>query len=508
MISEFHHGKPAPCPTPFNMAAHVLRHGHVTPDKTALELLGTDGSECWSYARLTQAILGTGTGLLRAGYRPGDRLLMRLGNDVEFPIAYLGAIAVGLIPVPTSTQLTEPEVAEIIRVIKPAAILQSPGISCPQTDIPVLSEPELHAMHSLPAARFNMGDPERQAYIIFTSGTSGRPRAVAHAHRAVWARQLMVEGWYGLREEDRLMHAGAFNWSYTLGTGMMDPWAIGATALIPAPGTDLHDLPGLMQRHRASIFAAAPGVYRKFLRPDVQLDLPALRHGLSAGEKLSDNIRQDWNAATGTMIYEAYGMSECSTFISGSPAHPAPPGTLGYPQKGRHVAIMDANGPVPLGEAGILAIHRSDPGLMLGYLDAPDETAARMHQEWFLTGDQGVMDTDGAITYLGRADDMMNAGGYRVSPLEVEAVLNTFPGISQSAATDIEVKTDARVIVAFYTGPKPLATDLLEAHMKTKLARYKCPRLYYHVEALPTGPNGKILRRALRPIYQRLNDET
>jgi len=508
MKSEFHNGEPAPCPTPFNMAAHVLRHAKASPDKTALELLGPKGVECWSYARLTQAILGTGTGLLNAGFRPGDRLLMRLGNDVEFPIAYLGAIAVGLIPVPTSSQLTGPEVAAIIRTVQPAAVLQSPGIACPVTDIPILSELDLLAMHDLPAAEFAIGDPERLAYIIFTSGTSGSPHAVCHAHRAIWARQMMVEGWYGLHFDDRLMHAGAFNWSYTLGTGLMDPWAIGATALIPAPGTDLRDLPGLMQRHNASIFAAAPGVYRKFLRTDARLDLPALRHGLSAGEKLSDNIRHDWNKATGTKLYEAFGMSECSTFISGSPAHPAPQGTVGRPQKGRHVAIVDAIGPVPMGDVGIIAIHRSDPGLMLGYLDAPSETAARLQGNWFLTGDQGVMHKEGTITYLGRADDMMNAGGTRVSPLEVEAVLNACPGISQSAVTDIEVKTDARLIVAFYTGHKPLAPNLLEAHMNTNLAAYKCPRLYYHVETLPTGPNGKILRRALRPIYETLNAET
>ena len=508
MKSKCRPDRPAPCPAPFNMAAHVLRHARATPDKTALELLGPDSAESWSYARLAQAILGTGTGLLNAGLCPGDRLLLRLGNDVDFPIAYLGAIAVGLIPVPTSSLLTAPEVAKIIRLIRPAAILQGPGIACPATEIPVIEQPALHTMRSLPAARFDRGDPERLAYILFTSGTSGTPRAVAHAHRAIWARQMMVEGWYGLRPGDRLLHAGAFNWSYTLGTGLMDPWANGATALIPAPGTELRALPDLMQRHEASIFAAAPGVYRKFLRPGARFDLPALRHGLSAGEKLPDTIREAWNRATGTKIFEAYGLSECSTFISGSPAHPAPPGTLGRPQPGRRVAILGPGGPVALGAEGRIAIHRSDPGLMLGYLDAPEETAARMQGNWFDTGDQGVMQESGDITYLGRADDMMNAGGYRVSPLEVEAVLNTCPGIHQSAVTDIEVKADTRLIMAFYTADQPLAQDALNAHMRAQLARYKCPRAYYHVKTLPTGANGKILRRALRPIYESLNAET
>ena len=88
-------------------------------------------------------------------------------------------------------------------------------------------------MRDLPPADFDMGDPDRLAYIIYTSGTSGVPRGVCHAHRAIWARQMMMQGWYGLRPEDRLLHAGAFNWTYTLGTGLMDPWTMGATALIP-----------------------------------------------------------------------------------------------------------------------------------------------------------------------------------------------------------------------------------------------------------------------------------
>ena len=227
-----------------------------------------------------------------------------------------------------------------------------------------------------------------------------------------------------------------------------------------------------------------------------------MRHGLSAGEKLSDTIRAAWKEATGTPIFEAYGMSECSTFISAAPGRPAPKGSLGFPQPGRRIAILGDDGPVPLGEEGTIAVHRTDPGLMLEYLGAPEATAARFRGDWFLTGDQGAMGTDGAITYLGRADDMMNAGGYRVSPLEVEAVLNTHPGITLAAVTDIEVKQDARLIMAFYTGPEPVPEEELTAFAAERLAGYKCPRGYFHLDALPTGANGKILRRELRPIYE------
>ncbi|WP_282168205.1 class I adenylate-forming enzyme family protein [Ruegeria atlantica] len=504
MLSIFDQGPPPACPSPFNLAAHVLRCADRLSDKTALSVVGSTDARNWTYRELQQAILGTGTGLLNAGLKPGDIALMRLGNTVDFPIAYLGAIAVGIIPVPTSSQLTEPETERMIKDLRPAAILRDPQVACAAHPVQIdLSN--LAGMRDLPAAEFQMGDPERMAYVVYTSGTSGKPRAVAHAHRAIWARQMMVDGWYGLRETDRLCHAGAFNWTYTLGTGLMDPWTIGATALIPAPGTDLDALPALLRHHQVTIFAAAPGVFRKVVSSTDDLDLPELRHGLCAGEKLSRHLHEQWAQATGTELYEAYGMSECSTFISSSPAHPARSDALGQPQPGRRVAILGPDGPVPQGQEGTIAVHRSDPGLMLTYLNAPDEAEARMQDDWFLTGDQGAMAVDGQITYLGRDDDMMNAGGYRVSPVEVEAALSRFPGIAQVGAAAVEVKQDTFVIAAFYTGPEKLDDDALRTYVEANLARYKQPRAFIHLPELPTGGNGKLLRRALPAYFKATN---
>jgi len=480
------------------MAAHVLAKGQVTPDKTALSVLGEAD---WSYRALTAAVRGTATGLVQAGAAPGDRVLMRLGNTVDFPLAYLGALAAGMVPVPTASALTAREVAPMIDTLAPRFILHDPDVPCPP-HARIVTLDQLRAMRELPAAEWHMGDPDRAGYIIYTSGTSGTPRAVLHAHRAIWARQMMFEGWYGLCADDRLLHAGAFNWTYTLGTGLMDPWTMGATALIPASGAAAQDLPQLLAEHHATIFAAAPGVYRQMLQSG---DIPALahlRHGLSAGEKLPTAVRAQWEAATGTTVHEAYGMSECSTFVSASPAHPAQGAVLGRPQQGRRVALLGRDGPVPLGTEGTIAVHRSDPGLMLEYLDAPEDTAARMQGDWFLTGDQGVMDADHQISYLGRNDDMMNAGGFRVSPVEVEACLARMPGITAVGAAEVRVKQDVSVIAAFYTGPAPLDEAALRLYAEENLARYKQPRLYIHLPTLPMGANGKILRSALRQRYE------
>jgi len=488
-------------PARFNMAAHVLARGATTPNQAALELLHPDSTEVWTYAQVQAAVAGVATGLKAQGLRPGDRVLMRLGNSLAFPVVFLACITAGLIPVPTSAMLTGPEVAKLCDLVTPALIVADGGIAVPDAlPCPVLPASALPAMHHLPPLAYEMGDSNRLAYIIFTSGTSGRPQAVAHAHRAILGRAMMLQGWYGLTPEDRLLHAGAFNWTYTLGTGLMDPWTVGATALIPAPGTEASALPALLHRARATIFAAAPGVYRQMLRAPLP-PLPHLRHGLSAGEALPQTARDAWHAATGTPIFEAFGMSEISTFISGSPDRPAPVGSTGYAQPGRQIAVLDSAGiPAPIGTPGILAVDRRDPGLFLGYYRDLAATAARFTGDWYLTGDTAQMAADGAISYLGRNDDMMNAGGYRVSPLEVEAVMATLSGITDCAAIEVEVKPGTTIIACVYASPDPLLEDALTQHAARSLARYKQPRAYHHMAQLPRNANGKLNRRALRAL--------
>lgn len=472
-----------------NLAEHVLAAGSQTPDRLAMSILGLGGADRWSHARLRQAVLGTATGLLQSGLKPGDMLLMRLGNTPSFPVTYLAAIAAGIVPVPTSAQLTGAEITKIAQTIRPAMIVAGPGIALPDHPAPILDAARLAGFETLPPAAFAQGDPERLAYIVFTSGTSGRPRAVCHAHRAILARRMMFDGWYGLTPQDRLLHAGAFNWTFTLGTGLMDPWTIGATALIPAEDIAPEQIPLIASRHGATLIAAAPGVFRRMLRADWR-PWPGLRHGLTAGERLDPGLRRDWQARTGTDLHEAMGMSECSTFLSGSPSRPAPEGTAGYPQPGRRIAILD----------GALAVHRSDPGLFLGYLDQPEDTAARFQGDWFLTGDMAEDTPDGAIRTLGRADDMMNAGGFRLSPAEVEETLAAVPDAGEVAVTELAVPSGT-IIAAFWTGPADRQS--LQTHAEAHLARYKQPRDYIHLDALPHTATGKINRRALRDAHRK-----
>lgn len=486
----------APCPQQFNLARHVLAAAEVTPDKAALRILGPEGHDDWTYRRLAETVAGLATELAEQA-PAGACVMLRLGNGAGFPVAFLAAIRAGLVPVVTSADLTAPEITAIADALRPALVIAGSGIARPAGPWPVLAldaiDADTRGGAPTPAADTRAGDA---AYVLYTSGTSGRPRGVVHAHRAVWARGMMHRDWQGLGAGDRLLHTGALNWSYTLGVGLLDVWAAGATALCLRSGTGAADLPDLIRAEGVTILASVPGIYRRLVRQG-DLGFPALRHGLSAGEALPAALRQAWRAATGTDLHEALGMTECSTFISGSPARPAPEGSCGFVQPGRQVGILDELGrPVPPGTAGILAIHETEMGRFLRYADEDSGP-----QGWFITGDVVVQDATGAIRHLGRADDMMNAGGYRVSPLEVEEALNGLPGVIESAAVELPVRADVRVIAAAYVGPADPAD--FDRYLAERLAPYKRPRLYRRVDALPRSANGKINRRALREEWTR-----
>ena len=401
--SLFDKGSFKPCPAPFNMAAHTFAPAARTPERLALEVVGADGrlAERWTHGSLADAVRRSAGGLAARGVGKGDRILLRLGNSSDFPILFFAANALGAVPVPVSSMLTAAEVAPVLADLAPTLILHDPALALPDAHgVPKLGPAGIARLRRADPVPFAMTAPEDPAFIVYTSGTGGRPKGVVHAQRAAWARRMMWDGWYGLTPDDRVLHAGAFNWTYTLGAGLTDPWASGAAALIYAGPPDRHVWPRLAATHHATIFAAAPGVYRQMLdAPDLGEGFATLRHGLSAGEALPQGVRETWSDATGRPIFEALGMSEISTYVSFSPGAPTVQGRAGRPQPGRRVAILPETGDMSLsrGEDGLLAVSLRDPGLMLGYRNRPSENAAAFRGEWFVTGDRARMEQDGTI---------------------------------------------------------------------------------------------------------------
>ena len=462
--------------------------------------------EVWTYEALEDAVLRVAGGLAGIGLQPGDRILIRIANTSDYALLFFGAVAAGYVPIPASDQLSDREVAFLCADSGARAIAVPDRKTLP-TGLDVKCVIDADGIAALKqAARADYADTSADdpAFLIYTSGTSGLPKGVLHAHRAAWGRRPMYKGWYGIGEDDVMVHAGAFNWTYTIGVGMSDPWANAATAVVYTGDRGPTVWPALIERCRGSIFAAVPSVYRQILKYNTIEPgaIPTLRHGLTAGEALPRAVRDDWFAATGRKLFEALGMSEISTYISTAPTMEIKQGSPGVIQEGRSVAILPVDGgtdPLPLGETGLLAVHRSDPGLMLGYWERPDDMASSFRGDWFCGGDLARFDPDGYLWFEGRNDDVMNAMGYRVAPAEVESVLGSHPAVDECAAAEVEVQPNVSVIMGFVVTHQQhqVSAETLLEHTASGLAAYKCPREIVFVDALPRTANGKVKRKEL-----------
>ncbi len=504
-----------PGPQKLNLARHCLEESaRARPDKVALLVYDRSDhvSEEWRYDEIYRSVLAV-SGALRAKNVPrGSRVLLRIGNNSRFPIVFLGAIAAGLVPVPTSAMLTGPECDYIFSDSQAAAIIHDGSTTLPGEvgDCLVLGPSDIEKMET--AAPGGIADTvaDDPAFLVYTSGTSGRPKGVLHAQRSLLGRRPMYRHWYGISSQDILLHAGAFNWTYTLGVGLMDPWVNGATSVVYAGPSDPKLWAELIHNCGATLFAAVPSLYRRILKysritPET---FPKLRHGLTAGEALPVPLFEEWLQNTGKPLFEALGMSEISTYISSGPDVPVRPGSPGKPQEGRRIAVLAPDSgsvdPLPAGEHGLLAVHKSDPGLMLEYWRLPDETDAAFRGPWFLTGDSAHLDDDGYVWFSGRLDDVMNASGYRVAPQEVEAVLSGAPGVSEVAVAQTRTDAGVDLVTAFIVPERAddVRSDPIADWCSERLAAYKCPRRYCFVDALPRTRSGKVMRRKLLELDQ------
>ena len=524
---------------PFNMARYCIAGAAAaTPGKPALIVVADPSaahpSEIWTYADLEDAVLRTAGALRALGLAPGDRVMIRLDNTSAYAVLFFGAIAAGLVALPASSQLTDREALFLLEDSGSAALAsasppplwgrareggtperQPSGFPPPLTPPhegegkrPLLLSPDdvTRMMREGPRIDYAPTLAEHPAFLIYTSGTTAYPKGVLHAQRAALGRRPMYQGWYGITAEDRVLHAGAFNWTFTLGVGLSDPWANGATALIYVGEKEPALWPRLIARTEATLFAGVPSLMRQILKYAnfAAGAMPTLRHALIAGETPPPGLFEEWTARTSRPLYEALGMSEISTYISTGPDVPRKPGTVGKAQPGRRVAILPVDGsdaPLPPDTDGLIAVHCSDPGLMLGYWNRAAEQDEVLRGDWFAGGDLGRMDADGYIAHLGRNNEIIKALGYRVSPMEVEAVLATHPAVAEVACAEIAVRPDVHVVGAFVVlkpGSPPDSAGIL-AFAHERLAAYKCPREIRFLDHLPRTANGKVRRASLAP---------
>lgn len=510
-----------------------------TPTESHIAMIVEDdqrGVSQATYAELASRTSRFAQLLRNLGVAAGERVLVRLPNSLAYPTAFLGSLKRGAIAVPTSTLLTAEEVTYLAkdsgasvlvtdvamwpelrtRLLERRAelpnlrhVLLAGGIAASTPELKVLDlDQELSRITRWsPPEHTRAQDP---AYLVYTSGTTGYPKGVLHAHRAMIGREPAATYWFHFADpesgiQERIVHSGKFNWTYVLGSALMDPLYRGKTVIVHEGKNDAEGWIRLIAKHQATIFIGVPTIYRQILQKTAASarDVPSLRHCMSAGEHLSDDMLGLWHARFGVDIYEAVGMSEVSYYLSENIYRPIRPGSAGFPQPGHGVRLLDPDtlAEVPPGEEGMICLPSDDPGLFMQYWNLPEETGKVFKDRWFLTGDYARFDAEGYIWFLGRKDDIINSFGYRVSPHEIERVMKTHPDVTDCAATGEDLGTDKTLVVAYVTlhPDASVSADDLLAFGQSHLAAYKAPKIIYTALDFPRTKNGKIVRKQLSP---------
>lgn len=489
--------------------------------------LGTDEITYKDLAKKSDQICNFLTSI---GIQPRDRVLVCLKNSLAYPISFFGAIKAGITAVPTSTLLSGSEVKYLAEDSQASAIVLSASMY--ENLVPYLENIDnlktiivagIDSVKDLPKPKeinvysFNevlkttddtanhydsrSGEP---AYLVYTSGTTGYPKGVLHSHRSLIGRTPATEYWFNFKKNDRIMHSGKFNWTYVLGSALMDPLYNGHTVIAYEGGNDAGTWVDLIKKHNCTIFIGVPTIYRQIIqKTDFTIDdCPSLRYCMSAGEHLSDEMINLWQDRFKQDIFEAIGMSECSYYISHSVNNPIRPGSAGFVQPGHTVKLLDPNTleEVDTEEEGMICIGEDDPGLFLEYWQLDDETAKARHDGYFFTGDYARKDKDGYIWFIGRKDDIINTFGFRVSPHEIERVVKTHDAVADCVAFGLDVEKDKTLVAIAVIGHQELSPEqeqeVLE-YSQANLAKYKAPKKIYSMSDYPRTKNGKVLRKQL-----------
>jgi acyl-coenzyme A synthetase/AMP-(fatty) acid ligase len=350
---------------------------------------------------------------------------------------------------------------------------------------------------------------EDPAIMYYTSGSTGHPKAVVHAARAIYAWRVSAIYWLDLRPGEVIWCTADTGWSKAGTSIIFGPLSCSACAFFFDGPFVPKDRLELLRKHQVTVYCA-PGTELSRVVGEVRTssDLGRLRRVVTAGEAMNPVVAERWEAATGIRIDEAYGQTEALMVALNYPGEPVRYGSMGRPSPGSDLDVIDASGNrLPPGQEGDLALKLPNPQLMLGYWKEAERTAGCFVDgadgRWFLTSDRAEKDADGYLWYRGRSDDVINSAGYRIGPIEVENALAEHPAVQMCAVVGSPDAERGEIVKAFVVlrhghAPSPELTRELQDHVKSVTAPYKYPRAIEYIAELPMTITGKIRRRELR----------
>jgi len=433
------------------------------------------------YRELDAAVAGWAAALAGLGARPGDRVLVQAEKSVESALLYLAALRAGLVYVPLNPAYTAAELAYFVADSEPALIFAEGHLG-------------LADLKPAPAWFETVArGPDDLAAILYTSGTTGRSKGAMLSHANLASNALVLKDYWRWRRGDVLIHALPIHHVHGLFVALHGALLNGSAMLWHA-GFDPD--PVIDDMGSATILMGVPTFYTRLLaKPRLTRAAAAgMRLFVSGSAPLLEATFRDFEARTGHRILERYGMTEAGMICSNPYDGERIPGTVGYPLPGVEARIRDE----------VLEIR--GPNLFKGYWRNPEKTAEEMRADgFFITGDIATMDETGRVAIVGRAKDLIIAGGLNIYPKEVELALDAVAGVGESAVIGVPHPDLGEAVIAVVTRTDPaLEEPAILAAIAGQLARFKQPRRILFAEALPRNAMGKVQKAALREAHKGL----
>ena len=486
-------------------------------DAVVLGDLRISYAQLWEHAKQYAAVLR------EHGVGPGDKVALLLPNTPHFPLAYFGTLALGGVAVPVHALLKAEEIEYVLadsgaKVLVCAAPLLGEGAKGAElAGVPVLAvmdggdatieRIDTLALAATPIESLEPREPEDTAVILYTSGTTGKPKGAEITHLNVTMNVVVsAQHSFDISEADTVL--GCLPLFHTFGQTccMNTAFYVGATVVL-LPRFDGPAALQLLVDEKCTVFMGVPTMYIALIEAAKSSDLrPQLKVALSGGAALPLAVLERFAEVFGTDVFEGYGLTETSPVATfNQKGFPPKAGTVGKSIWGVETEIAKAEVDerielLPTGELGEIVVRGHN--VFKGYLNKPEATAAAIVDGWFRTGDLGTKDEDGYVTIVDRKKDMVIRGGYNVYPRDVEEVLLRHPAIGQVAVIGVPDDQYGEEVCAVVVKDAEVTEAEVVAYGKEHLAGYKYPRRVVFVEALPLGPSGKVLKRELVAQYK------
>ncbi|MBK9101069.1 MAG: long-chain fatty acid--CoA ligase [Austwickia sp.] len=490
-----------------NLALNLTATAAAHPDRVALKM---DDDE-YSFAKLDDTCARFAGWLTAQGIEPGDRVALSLPNLPAFVVVYYGVLRMGGVVVPMNPLFVPREVSYYLEDSGAKLLVGLPGTPAEQgsadsgvTFLPVTDLPAVLGAAN-PMNEVAERDDEDTAVLLYTSGTTGRPKGAELRHGNLQSNQkTSADTLFKATPEDVVMGCLPLFHVFGMTAAMNIAIAYGCT-LTMLPRFEPMKALEIIERDRATVFLGVPTMYAAMLaaKDAKQWDMGSLRLCVSGGSSMPVEVMKAFEKAFDVMILEGYGLSETSPVASfNHPDRERKPGSIGTPIAGVEMRLFPVEGgdaPVPVGEIGEIAIRGEN--IMRGYWNRPDATAEAIREGgWFYSGDLARQDEDGYYFIVDRSKDLIIRGGYNVYPREVEEALYEHPAIAEAAVVGVPHPTHGEEVAA-YVVLKPgtqASTEEIQAFVKERVAPYKYPRIITVMGELPKGATGKILKRELR----------